>query len=210
MRKSGETIIILNFLFFQYPRSGVCVARKAAENIWTEQKSGCSTCGQSLPQDFVWTYSCDLCISVQVHMNNNWPGIAGAWKFLDSKPNIESWFGKLRQGTDRSAMCEAVIIDQWHKIAGKVNKRCAMLNKFIFFPNQLLFPSLPHSLPLPSSPTLSIHLCYPSLMKFPLWKSCRLFQIRESKDLSKSVDWVKVRIVRQRLLVNEISIKLYH
>ena len=194
MRKSGESINFSRFSFFQYPRSGVCVARKAAENIWTEQKSGCSTCGQSLPQDFVWTYSCDLCISVQVHMNNNWPGIAGAWKFLDSKPNIESWFGKLCQGTDRSAMCEAVIIDQWHKIAGKVNKRCAMLNKFIFFPTLLLFlplllfPTLPHSLPLPSSPTLSIHLCYPSLMKFPLWKSCRLFQIRESKDLSKSVD----------------------
>ena len=189
MRKSGESINFARFSFFQYPRSGVCVARKAAENIWTEQKSGCSTCEQSLPQDFVWTYSCDLCISVQVHMNNNWPGIAGAWKFLDSKPNIESWFGKLCQGT---AMCEAVIIDQWHKIAGKVNKRCAMLNKFIFFPNQLLFlPALSYfsALPSPSlTPTLSLHLCYSSLLKFPLWKSCRLVQIRELKDLPKGVD----------------------
>ena len=88
-----------------------------------------------------------------------------------------------------------------------------MLNKFIFFPNQLLFlPALSYfsALPSPSlTPTLSLHLCYSSLLKFPLWKSCRLVQIRESKDLPKGV--VKVlALVWQCLLVNEISIKLYH
>ena len=92
-----------------------------------------------------------------------------------------------------------------------------MLNKFILFPTLLLFltlllfPTLTHSSPLPSAPTLSIHLCFPSLLKFPLWKSCKLVQIGESKDLPKGVDQVKVlALVWQCLLVNEISIKLYH
>ena len=88
-----------------------------------------------------------------------------------------------------------------------------MLNKFIFFPTLLLFLPLLlfPTLLLPSSPTLSTHLCYPSPLKFPLWKSCKLVQIGESKDLPKGFDQVKVHaLVWQCLLVNEISIKLYH